>query len=154
MYALRDQVADVDPPRHVVKAPPMTPSTMSDSHCASSMIPSKRRPTIPPRAPANSRMAANGWRRAVSCVLDNAMRAAGTDGHVTVEVSGTNSEITIGVIDDGPGLGHVPTNNGLGLTITRALVSACGGGFELTPGLASGVVAKIVLPTVRYPAVP
>jgi signal transduction histidine kinase len=84
--------------------------------------------------------------RAVSCVLDNAVRAASPGGQVTVEVTGTDGEITILVIDDGPGLGHVPTNNSLGLTITRALVSACGGAFELNPGATSGVVARISLP--------
>src|SRR5450759_1320446 len=62
--------------------------------------------------------------RAVNCVLDNAVRAAGPGGHVTVEVTGTDAEITIRVIDDGSGLGHVPTNNALALTITRALISA------------------------------
>ena len=86
--------------------------------------------------------------RAVSCVLDNAVRAAGPGGQVTVEVTGTDGEITILVIDDGPGLGHVPTNNSLGLTITRALVSACGGAFELNPGAISGVVARISLPAI------
>ena len=86
--------------------------------------------------------------RAVSCLLDNAVRAAGPGGQVTVEVTGTDGEITILVIDDGPGLGHVPTNNSLGLTITRALVSACGGAFELNPGATSGVVARISLPAI------
>jgi Signal transduction histidine kinase len=84
--------------------------------------------------------------RAVSCVLDNALRAAGPDGHVTVDVTGTGHEIIIQVIDDGPGLGYVPIHNSLGLTITRALVSACGGGFELKPGIAGGMNARIVLP--------
>jgi two-component sensor histidine kinase len=55
-------------------------------------------------------------------------------------------EITIQVIDDGPGLGYVPIHNSLGLTITRALVSTCGGGFELEPGNARGMTARIVLP--------
>jgi len=41
----------------------------------------------------------------------------------------------------------VSTNISLGLTITRALVSACGGAFELEPGTESGMVALIVLPT-------
>jgi signal transduction histidine kinase len=91
--------------------------------------------------------------RAVSCVLDNAVRAAGPGGHVTVEVTGTDTQITIRVIDSGPGLGHVPPNNALGLTITRALVSACGGGFDLKPGPIGGVVARIVLPIVSYGAV-
>jgi len=92
--------------------------------------------------------------RAVSCVLDNAVRAAGPGGQVTVKVTGTDREINIRVIDDGPGLGHVPTNNALGLTITRALVSACGGGFEINAGPAGGVVARIVLPAMSYEAVP
>jgi K+-sensing histidine kinase KdpD len=86
--------------------------------------------------------------RAVSCVLDNAMRAAGPGGRVAVAVTGNDREISVMVTDDGPGLGQVPTNNSLGLTITRALVSACGGAFELKPGATGGVVAQIVLPAV------
>ena|SRR5450631_3827699 len=92
--------------------------------------------------------------RAVSCVLDNAMRAAGPGGHVTVDVTGTVREITIRVSDDGPGLGHVPTHNSLGLPITRALVCACGGGFELKPGTVGGMVALIVLPVPRSKRLP
>jgi len=84
--------------------------------------------------------------RAISCALDNAIRAAGPGGNVTVDVAGTAQEIIIRVIDDGPGLGNVPIHNSLGLTITRALVSACGGGFELSPGTAGGMVARINLP--------
>jgi len=84
--------------------------------------------------------------RAICCALDNAVRAAGPGGAVTVDVSGTAHEIIIRVIDDGPGLGNVPVHNSLGLTITRALVSACGGGFELTQGTPGGMVARIVLP--------
>ena len=84
--------------------------------------------------------------RAITCVLDNAVRAAGPGGQVTVDVTGTDDEITVRVIDDGPGLGNVPSNNSLGLTITRALVSACGGAFELRPGTESGMVARIALP--------
>jgi signal transduction histidine kinase len=87
--------------------------------------------------------------RAITCVLDNAVRAAGPGGQVTVDVTGTDDEITIRIIDDGPGLGKVPSNNSLGLTITRALVAACGGAFELRPGAESGMAARIALPTVR-----
>lgn len=84
--------------------------------------------------------------RALGCVLDNAVRAAGPGGQVKVEVTGSETGIVTRVIDDGPGLGKIPTNNSLGLTITRALVLACGGAFELKPGPAGGVVAQIVLP--------
>jgi signal transduction histidine kinase len=92
--------------------------------------------------------------RAVSCVLDNAVRAASPGGHVTVDVTGTACEIVIRVSDDGPGLGHVPTHNSLGLPIARALVCACGGGFELKPGQVGGMVALIVLPVPRSKRVP
>lgn len=84
--------------------------------------------------------------RAISCVLDNAVRAAGCDGHVIVEVTGGKRQVTVRVIDDGPGLGQVTTNNSLGLTITRALVSACGGAFDLKAGPGGGVVGRIALP--------
>ena len=87
--------------------------------------------------------------RAITCVLDNAVRAAGPGGQVTVDVTGIDKEITIRVIDDGPGLGKVPSNNSLGLTITRALVAACGGAFELRPGTETGMVARIALPAVN-----
>ncbi len=87
--------------------------------------------------------------RAITCVLDNAVRAAGHGGQVTVEVTRTDAEISVRIIDDGPGLGKVPRNNSLGLTITRALVAACGGAFELRPGTESGMAARIALPTVR-----
>jgi Signal transduction histidine kinase len=81
-------------------------------------------------------------------VLDNAVRAAGPGGQVTVDVTCMDDEITVRIIDDGPGLGKVPCNNSLGLTITRALVAACGGAFELRPGAESGMVARIALPAV------
>jgi len=84
--------------------------------------------------------------RAFSCVLDNAVRAAGPAGHVAAKVTDAGHQIVIRVIDDGPGLGHVPAENSLGLTITRALIGACDGGFELTAGTAGGTVARIVIP--------
>jgi K+-sensing histidine kinase KdpD len=84
--------------------------------------------------------------RAVGCVLDNAVRAAGDGGRVDVEVTRTPREIIILVNDDGPGLGRVPTENSLGLTITRALISACRGGFELKGGTVGGAVARIAIP--------
>lgn len=91
--------------------------------------------------------------RAISCLLDNAVRAAGPGGHVTLAVRETHGEVTIRVADDGPGFGHVPTNNSLGLTITRALVSTCGGAFDLRAGTPCGVVARIVLPAMSSKAV-
>ncbi len=90
--------------------------------------------------------------RAICCAMDNAVRAAGEGGSVAVDVTASAHGIVIRIIDDGPGLGNVPTHNSLGLTITRALVSSCGGGFELQPGTTGGMVAQIILPAMSSEA--
>ena len=84
--------------------------------------------------------------RAVGCLIDNAVRAAGDGGHVDVLVSRSGGCVEVVVVDDGPGLGHVAARTSLGLTITRALVASCGGRFELSPGETGGAVARISLP--------
>jgi signal transduction histidine kinase len=89
--------------------------------------------------------------RAIGTLVDNAVRAAGPGGHVLVEVTECAHQVTIRVTDDGPGLGLVPAVHSLGLTITRALVSACGGEFELKNGTAGGAVAEIVLEQIVAP---
>jgi signal transduction histidine kinase len=91
--------------------------------------------------------------RAICCTLDNAVRAAGPGGSVRVEVAADAHESIIRVIDNGPGLGKVPIQNSLGLTITRALVCAFGGEFQLKPGAGTGMVAQIILPRQTYTAV-
>jgi len=91
--------------------------------------------------------------RAFGSVLDNAIRAAGRGGHVSVEVTATAHQITVRIADDGPGFGHVPVDNSLGLTITRALVCSFDGGFELSPGPAGGMVAQLLVPALVAMAV-
>ena len=85
--------------------------------------------------------------RALGCIVDNAIRAAGPDGHVLVRVRedvGTGT-VDLSVIDDGPGPGRIPSRTSLGLTTTRAMVAACDGAFRLYPGLSTGAVAEIRL---------
>ena len=84
--------------------------------------------------------------RAIGCVIDNAVRAAGDGGHVHVLVTRASGCVEVVVVDDGPGLGHVAARTSLGLTITRALVASCGGRFELSSGETGGAVARISLP--------
>lgn len=91
--------------------------------------------------------------RAVGCIVDNAVRAAGNGGSVVVSVTAGEAEVVITVEDDGPGLGHVSAEHSLGLPITRALVAACAGSFALSAGRPRGMVATIRLATVSHGSV-
>lgn len=83
--------------------------------------------------------------RALACVLDNAVRAAGEGGQVRVEVFEDLAGVHVRVTDDGPGLGHVAARTSLGLTTVRAMVAACDGAFTIANGTGSGAVADICL---------
>lgn len=83
--------------------------------------------------------------RALSCVLDNAVRAAGAEGHVTVAVHTDGAGVHVTVRDDGPGLGRIASVTSLGLTTTRAMVAACKGSFRLYTADEGGVIADICL---------
>jgi K+-sensing histidine kinase KdpD len=87
--------------------------------------------------------------RALSCVVDNAVRAAGPDGHVTISVSDVGGAVHLTVVDDGPGLGRVTGRTSIGLVATRAMVASCQGSFRLANGLDGGATADISLPSGR-----
>ena len=84
--------------------------------------------------------------RALACVLDNAIRAAGAHGRVSVRMSHRHrrharrrSPTTV------PASGKVAGRTSLGLTTTRAMVAACQGSFQLHSGERGGAVADICL---------
>jgi signal transduction histidine kinase len=84
--------------------------------------------------------------RAISCLVDNAVRAAGDRGTVTVDVlADPDGDVTVSVRDDGPGLGQVVARSSLGLSITRALVASFDGSLDVRPRGGGGVVATIGL---------
>jgi signal transduction histidine kinase len=83
--------------------------------------------------------------RALACVLDNAVRAAGDGGHVTVDVHADLDGVHLSVLDDGPGLGKIASRTSLGLTTTRAMVAACNGTFQLRGIPGGGAAADICL---------
>jgi K+-sensing histidine kinase KdpD len=87
--------------------------------------------------------------RALACVLDNAVRAAGEGGHVRVDTYTDREGVHLTVTDDGPGLGKVSPRTSLGLTTTRAMVAACHGSFRLHAGDDGGTVADICLAQVE-----
>jgi signal transduction histidine kinase len=83
--------------------------------------------------------------RALACVLDNAVRAAGDGGHVRIDTFADHEGVHVTVTDDGPGLGKVSARTSLGLTTTRAMVAACHGSFQLHAANDNGTVADICL---------
>lgn len=85
-------------------------------------------------------------RRAVTNLLDNAVRAAGPTGHVRVRIVASRSNVDVIVEDDGPGLGHIPTGCGIGVQSVRRFAADCGGLLDLRDNRSCGVRARLRLP--------
>jgi two-component system, OmpR family, sensor histidine kinase BaeS len=110
-------------------------------------------------------------REVVSNLVDNALRYARADGHVTVSVASRSGpspsdpaenlpQLEIAVADDGPGIPAelLPTvfdrfaktpesrGSGLGLAIARAIVEAHGGTIAATSPSGSGTTIRVLLP--------
>ena len=83
--------------------------------------------------------------RALACIIDNAVRAAGNGGHVRVDAYADREGAHLTVTDDGPGLGKITARTSLGLTTTRAMVAACHGSFSLHAAEGGGTVGDICL---------
>ena len=66
-----------------------------------------------PPEPVFIRMCPVVLRRMTANLLDNAIRAAGPSGTVTVEVTRWDSRMLLAVDDDGPGFGSLVRNKGL-----------------------------------------
>jgi signal transduction histidine kinase len=84
-------------------------------------------------------------RRAVVNVLDNAVRASGPGGEVEVRLA-PGRDVAVEVHDDGPGFGEVPTRHGVGLRVTRRVLSACGGAVEVGDSHLGGSLVRLRLP--------
>ena len=84
-------------------------------------------------------------RRTVSNVLDNAVRAAGPDGTVSVEIQQHDDAVMLAVEDDGPGFGEIPSGAGLGLSAVARNVIKHGGRMEYGCGQRGGVRVSLWL---------
>jgi K+-sensing histidine kinase KdpD len=84
--------------------------------------------------------------RAALCLLDNAIRAAGPDGHVQVQVGGDATSGWLAITDDGPGLGGLTAQHSLGLAIVRAILADHGGRLELSSHPDGGALAVMHVP--------
>jgi signal transduction histidine kinase len=85
-------------------------------------------------------------RRAISNVVDNAMRAAGPRGRVTVRVRRMHERAYVEVDDSGPGLGAVQAQTGHGLQVTRAVLHRTGGWLIVSSRRGGGVRVRMVFP--------
>ena len=85
-------------------------------------------------------------RRAVSNVLDNAVRAAGPTGTVSVEIRRLGDAVVLAVEDDGPGFGEIPSGVGLGLSAVARNVIKYGGRIEYGRGVRGGTRVSLWLP--------
>jgi signal transduction histidine kinase len=88
-------------------------------------------------------------RRAVGNMLDNACRAAGPAGTVTVKVGVDAHESKIEVIDDGAGFGGISSGTGHGLQVIAAAVRACKGRLEISSGPGVGTTVRLCVPALH-----
>jgi two-component sensor histidine kinase len=85
--------------------------------------------------------------RALRNVLGNAIRAAGSGGHVDIRVTTVDGLAVIQIDDDGPGLGEVrPGFGSLGLGIVQDLAAAHGGQLQIRRGVLGGCCVQLTLP--------
>lgn len=89
-------------------------------------------------------------RRALSNVVDNAMRAAGPGGTIRVSVRRGSRWLRIEVADSGPGFGRVPPGMAnLGLGIAESLVAAHQGRIDIGRSRLGGAAVRLCIPACR-----
>lgn len=89
--------------------------------------------------------------RALLCLLDNALRAAGEGGRVALTVGCRSRCAVVTVTDDGPGLGRIRPQHSLGLVTVRAVLADCAGHLDLDNGAWGGAVATVTIPVATEP---
>ncbi|SRR6266567_20405 len=82
----------------------------------------------------------------VANLLNNATRAAGPSGTVTVEVGYQQNSALLAVEDTGPGFGKIPSGLGLGLAAVSRNAVSYGGRLEHGNGASGGARVSLCLP--------
>lgn len=85
-------------------------------------------------------------RRVMANVLDNAIRAAGPSGSVTIEIRSQDDRALVVVDDSGPGFGRIQAGLGLGLRAAARNVASYGGRLECGCAPLGGLRVSLWLP--------
>jgi len=85
-------------------------------------------------------------RRIIANVLDNAIRAAGPSGSVTIEIRSQDDRALVVVDDSGPGFGRIQAGLGLGLRAAARNVDSYGGRLECGRAPLGGLRVSLCLP--------
>jgi K+-sensing histidine kinase KdpD len=85
-------------------------------------------------------------RRVMANVLDNAIRAAGPSGRVTIEIRSQDDQALVMVDDSGPGFGRIKAGLGLGLRAAARNVASYGGKLECGCAPLGGLRVSLWLP--------
>lgn len=86
------------------------------------------------------------FHRALTNLLENAARAAGRGGRVTVGAFAEGGYVRVEVADDGCGFGKIPRGSGRGLVTVSELVTSARGRIEIHSGAEAGTRVVMVLP--------
>jgi signal transduction histidine kinase len=87
------------------------------------------------------------FRRVLTNLVGNAVRAAGPQGEVRVQVYAIDGRAVLQIEDDGPGFGAGPAGSGAhGLDIARDLVLSMAGKLQIGSGARGGCRVRIGLP--------
>lgn len=100
--------------------------------------------TFEPRL--ESRLDRNRLQRALTNVLENAAKASGPCGRISIEVWGETSHVLVEVGDEGQGFGQVPRGTGHGMVAVGDLMRAVQGRLLIHSGPGVGTQVRIVLP--------
>lgn len=86
--------------------------------------------------------------RSVRNLIDNAVRAAGDEGTVVVQVRVEPDDVAVVVRDSGPGFGKIPAQQGLGLVTVRRFAAENAGRLDVDQALLGGAELTLRLPRV------
>jgi len=88
-------------------------------------------------------------RRALMNVLDNAGRAAGENGTITVEVRTRADQVLVDVTDNGLGFGRIESVSGHGLSVVDMAVRRLDGKVDISSPPGEGTRVRLTIPAQR-----